>query len=106
MFLLLREMDPVVSTTSPRVLDGFQVDCQDAELSTVAVTCDEPTDAVDNSGRIGNLILRSLGQLGQKTLDRSLTGWRDPDLHAASQCCTSQSIGQCLRVQRPHCCRP
>jgi len=69
MFLLLREMDPVVSTTSPRVLDGFQVDCQDAELSTVAVfTCDEPTDAVDSSGRIGNFILRSIGQLGQKLL--------------------------------------
>lgn len=32
------------------------------------IACDEPTDAVDNSGRIGNFILRSLAQLGQQFL--------------------------------------
>ena len=39
-----------------RVADG-------AEMSTAAVgACDEPTDAVDNSGRTSDLILFDLGQ--------------------------------------------
>lgn len=45
----------------------------DVELSMVAViACDEPTDTVDNSRRIGNFILRNLAQLGLAILDRSL----------------------------------
>jgi hypothetical protein len=40
---------------------------KDAELSTAAVVaCDEPTDAVGNSGRTRNFILCNLGQLGQQ----------------------------------------
>ena len=38
-----------------------------AELSTAAVVaCDEPTDAVGNSGRTKDFILCNLGQLGQQ----------------------------------------
>ena len=38
-----------------------------AELSTAAVVaCDEPTDAVGNSGRTRDFILCNLGQLGQQ----------------------------------------
>ena len=38
-----------------------------AELSMAAVVaCDEPTDAVGNSGRTKDFILCNLGQLGQQ----------------------------------------
>jgi hypothetical protein len=44
-------------------------------LSTVAlVVCDEPTDAVGNSGRISNFILCSLTQPVQKVFV-DLFGW-------------------------------
>ena len=40
-----------------------------AELSMAAVVaCDEPTDAVGNSGRTKDFILCNLGQLGQQVI--------------------------------------
>jgi hypothetical protein len=48
-----------------------------AELSTAAVVAgDEPTDAVDNSGRTREFILCSLAQLGQQAFVDPL--WREP----------------------------
>ena len=95
------------SNSFPRFISGLRAGCKRCRV-------------VHGGGRRLRRTDRRGGQLGAHQGTHSMQPWpvwaavlrrlssasSAPDLNAVARCCTSRSIGQCWRVQRPHCHTP